>query len=191
MTGALHLKSNHLDPSFGHSIDFHKLEMDYSPYGMNDNYAGFWLRLVALIIDGIIIGIIQSFVAIPIFAAVGITAVGGMENLDMSDADNVVGLVGALVAAAGVYWVIATTVQLLYFSFMESSNVQGTVGKMALGLKVTDMQGGKLDLGKAFLRNLCKLISNITMLIGYIMAGFTEKKQALHDMIAGTLVVKK
>ncbi|MBS1544744.1 MAG: RDD family protein [Bacteroidetes bacterium] len=158
---------------------------------MNDNYAGFWLRLVALIIDAIIIGIIQSFVAIPIFAAIGITAVGGMENLDMSDADNVVGLVGAIVAAAGVYWVIATTVQLLYFSFMESSNLQGTVGKMALGLKVTDMQGGKLDLGKAFLRNLCKLISNITMLIGYIMAGFTEKKQALHDMIAGTLVVKK
>lgn len=158
---------------------------------MNDNYAGFWLRLVALIIDGIIIGIIQAFVAIPILAAIGITAAGGMESLDMNDADNVIGLVGAIAAAAGLYWVIATTVQLLYFSFMESSSLQGTVGKMALGIKVTDMQGGKLDLGKAFLRNLCKLISNVTMLIGYIMAGFTEKKQALHDMIAGTLVVKK
>lgn len=158
---------------------------------MNDNYAGFWLRLVAVFIDAIIIGIIQSFVAIPILAAVGLSVMTGVDNIDMTDTENVLGMVGAIMAAAGVYWLVATTVQILYFSFMESSNMQATVGKMAMGLKVTDMQGAKLDLGKAFLRNLCKLISNFTLLIGYIMAGFTEKKQALHDMIAGTLVVKK
>ena len=87
--------------------------------------------------------------------------------------------------------VCQTLLQILYFSLMESSKFQGTLGKMALGIKVTDMNGGKLDFTKAFLRNLCKLISNFTLLIGYLMAGFTEKKQALHDMIAGTLVVRK
>jgi len=60
-----------------------------------------------------------------------------------------------------------------------------------LGLKVTDMNGEKLDFSKSLIRNLGKIISGIILYIGYIMAGFTEKKQALHDMIASTLVVKK
>jgi uncharacterized RDD family membrane protein YckC len=74
---------------------------------------------------------------------------------------------------------------------MESSKYQATVGKLALGLIVTDMNGGKLDFVKALIRNVSKIVSTITLLIGYIIAAFTEKKQALHDIIAGTLVVKK
>ncbi len=62
---------------------------------------------------------------------------------------------------------------------------------MALGIIVTDMEGNKLDFGKAFIRNLCKVISNMTFTIGYIIAGFTEKQQALHDILAKTLVIKK
>ncbi|MDZ7648689.1 MAG: RDD family protein [Cytophagales bacterium] len=73
---------------------------------------------------------------------------------------------------------------------MESSKTQATIGKMALGLKVTDLEGNKLDFSKALIRSLCRLISNFTMLIGYKIAAFTENKQALHDMIAGTLVLK-
>jgi uncharacterized RDD family membrane protein YckC len=62
---------------------------------------------------------------------------------------------------------------------------------MALGLIVTDTNGAKLDFTKALIRNLCKIISSLILCIGYIMAGFTDKKQGLHDMIANTLVVKK
>jgi len=91
----------------------------------------------------------------------------------------------------GGYWILSLTIQILYSTLMESSKLQATVGKLALGLKVTDLQGNKLDFVKALVRNLCKIISNFTLLIGYIMAGFTEKKQALHDMIASTLVLKK
>ena len=69
--------------------------------------------------------------------------------------------------------------------------MQATIGKMALGIIVTDMNGAKLTLSKAFVRNLSRILSNLTMLIGYIIAAFTEKKQALHDIIAGTIVVKK
>ena len=158
---------------------------------MNTQYAGFWLRLVAVIIDGIIVGVLESFIFIPIMVALGLSFFNSTTNVDMEDPGNIVGMIAAIVAAAGAYWILAQAIQILYFSFMEASKNQATLGKMVVGIKVTDTNGQRLDFTKAFLRNLCKLISNFTLLIGYIMAGFTEKKQALHDMIASTLVVKK
>lgn len=158
---------------------------------MNTQYAGFWLRLVALIIDVLIIAFLESIIFIPLLVALGFSFFGSASELDMEDSGNIVGLILGIVAVAGAYWILATTIQILYFSFMESSKNQATIGKMAVGIKVTDMNGDRLDFTKAFLRNLCKLISNFTMAIGYIMAGFTEKRQALHDLIAGALVVKK
>jgi uncharacterized RDD family membrane protein YckC len=158
---------------------------------METPYAGFWLRLVALIIDAIVVSIVEFVVFVPLLSALGLGFIGAMSEMDTDEPGNMVGLVAAVVAAAGAYWILATAIQILYFSIMESSNSQATLGKMAMGIKVTDMQGGRLDFTRAFLRNLCKLISNFTMLIGYLMAGFTEKRQALHDLIAGALVVKK
>ncbi|HRG10711.1 MAG TPA: RDD family protein [Cyclobacteriaceae bacterium] len=158
---------------------------------MNTNYAGFWLRLVAIIIDGIIIGVAQSFIFVPILAALGLGFASSVETMDMSDPDQAAGMMASVMALMGGYWILSLTIQILCSTLMESSKLQATVGKLALGLKVTDLQGNKLDFVKALVRNLCKLISNFTLLIGYIMAGFTEKKQALHDMIASTLVLKK
>jgi uncharacterized RDD family membrane protein YckC len=158
---------------------------------MNTNYAGFWLRLVAIIIDGIIIGVAQSFIFVPILAALGLGFANSVETMDLSDPDQAAGMMASVMALMGGYWILSLTIQILYSTLMESSKLQATVGKLALGLKVTDLQGNKLDFVKALVRNLCKLISNFTLLIGYIMAGFTEKKQALHDMIASTLVLKK
>ncbi|MCW5910514.1 MAG: RDD family protein [Cyclobacteriaceae bacterium] len=158
---------------------------------MNTNYAGFWLRLVAIIIDGIIIGVAQSFIFVPILAALGLGFASSAETMDLSDPDQAAGLIASISAMMGGYWILSLTIQILYSTLMESSKLQATVGKLALGLKVTDLQGNKLDFTKALIRNLCKIISNFTFLIGYIMAGFTEKKQALHDMIASTLVLKK
>ena len=156
-------------------------------------YAGFWLRFVALIIDGIIIGIIRAFIVVPILGVLGLSiASGGMDmfnNLD--DPSDIVALVTSIIAFAGAIALISTVIWVLYYTLMESSKYQATVGKLALGLIVTDVNGGKLDFGKAFLRNVCKILSGMIMMIGYIMAGFTEKKQALHDIIASTLVVKK
>jgi len=79
----------------------------------------------------------------------------------------------------------------LYFAMMESSSTQGTLGKMALGIKVTDLNGGQIGFGKATGRYFGKIISALILLIGYIMVAFTEKKQGLHDMMAGCLVVNK
>ncbi|PZR40319.1 MAG: RDD family protein [Azospira oryzae] len=155
------------------------------------NYASFGQRLVAIIIDSIIIWLLQMFIIVPLLAAIGIGAAGGMSTMDMEDPEQVGGMVAVIMAMAGTYFIVAMAVQILYFTFMESSKTQATVGKLAMGIKVTDLNGNKLDFGKAFVRNLCRLLSNFTFLIGYIIAAFTEKKQALHDIIAGTLVVKK
>ena len=100
-------------------------------------------------------------------------------------------MVAKMMAMAGVTQIVFLTIQTLYFSFMESSKYQASIGKIVLGLKVTDVNGSPLDFTKALVRNLCKILSSMILLIGYLMAAFTEKKQALHDMIAGTLVVKK
>ncbi|WOK06486.1 RDD family protein [Imperialibacter roseus] len=156
------------------------------------NYAGFWLRFVAYIIDYIIVYTVQSFVLLPIFAALGFgfATTPGLFDDSMST-EEAIGLFAALASIASVTFLITLTIQVLYYSFMESSKYQATVGKIALGLKVTDMEGNKLDFGKALLRNLGKIVSSMILGIGYIMAGFTEKKQGLHDMIASTLVVKK
>jgi len=90
-------------------------------------------------------------------------------------------IVGGAFSLCG-YWI--------YEAAMESSAKQATVGKMVLGLKVTDLEGHRISFARATGRHFAKLISAMILLIGYIMAGFNERKQALHDMIAGTLVVR-
>jgi uncharacterized RDD family membrane protein YckC len=157
---------------------------------MNTNYAGFWLRFVAIIIDAIIIGVVQSFIILPILAVAGFNFASGIQNGDMSEAETV-GMIAGMMATMGTTILISAVISIFYFVLMETSRFQGTVGKIALGLIVTDMNGEKLDLSKSLIRNLGKIISGMILYIGYIMAGFTEKKQGLHDIIANTLVVKK
>jgi uncharacterized RDD family membrane protein YckC len=158
---------------------------------MNSTYAGFWLRFVAYIIDYIIIYAVQSFVFVPVLGLMGISFASKMNNVEnMSEAETM-GMIASFAAVAGATALLTTVIALLYWSLMESSKYQATVGKMVLGLKVTDVDGNSLDFVKALVRNVCKIISGMILFIGYIMAGFTEKKQGLHDIIAGTLVVKK
>jgi uncharacterized RDD family membrane protein YckC len=79
----------------------------------------------------------------------------------------------------------------LYFALFESSSSQATIGKMILGIIVTDLEGNKITFTRATGRYFSKILSAMILCIGYILAGITERKQALHDMIAGTLVVNK
>jgi uncharacterized RDD family membrane protein YckC len=100
-------------------------------------------------------------------------------------------MMAQFMAFAGVTQFVFLAIQTLYYSLMESSNHQASIGKIVLGLKVTDLNGNKIDFTKALVRNLSKIISSLILMIGYLMAAFTDKKQALHDMVANTLVVKK
>lgn len=144
-------------------------------------YAGFWLRFVAIIIDSILLGI----VLVPLFVLNFI----GMATKPMPENPL------ELLAAFGPRFLMIRLIGLLggwlYFALMESSSWQGTLGKKALGLYVTDMEGRRISFGRASGRFFGKLVSNLTLLIGYIMAGFTARKQALHDMMAGCLVLRR
>jgi uncharacterized RDD family membrane protein YckC len=142
-------------------------------------YAGFWLRLVAAIIDGLLVQVVTfplSFLLGLVIGIIGATAKAPAAGTQLAG-----GFAGFLVGT-GVSW--------LYSAYLESSSRQATVGKMALSLRVTDLEGQRISFGRATGRHFSKYVSALTLLIGYIMAGFTERKQALHDMMAGTLVVR-
>jgi len=98
---------------------------------------------------------------------------------------------GGIEQAEATGWIIGVIINWLYWAVMESSSKQATLGKMALGIIVTDYEGKGISFGRATGRQFARIISALILLIGYIMAGFTEKKQALHDMIAECLVVVK
>jgi uncharacterized RDD family membrane protein YckC len=136
-------------------------------------YAGFWLRFVAYFIDAVIVNI-----AAYILGAIGGLALGfGAAGTGNQAAQTTAGLIGLVLA-----W--------LYFAFQESSAVSATLGKRALGLRVLRSDGMRLSFGRATGRFFAKFLSGAILLIGYIMAGFTDRKRALHDMIADTVVIK-
>lgn len=156
----------------------------------NQNYAGFWIRFVAYIIDMILLGAVISIIVFPLMGALGYGAYGQMSGGEMTE-DDTAGLISMIYGAGAVIQIIQLVAWWLYSALLESSAKQATVGKMALGLKVVDKNGERLSFGTATLRYIGKIISGMILLIGYIMAAFTAKKQALHDMIASTYVVKK
>jgi len=87
---------------------------------------------------------------------------------------------------------IALLLQWLYYAYLESGEKQATWGKQALGIYVTDLTGNRITFGRASGRFFAKIVSGLIPLgIGFIMAGFTDRKQALHDMIASCLVLRR
>ena len=151
-------------------------------------YAGFWLRFMAILIDSIVVGAGARILLFPFFAALGLRmAFFHHWPVAPMDPGEILALLGAMI------WLIAimSVVKWLYFALLESSAWQATLGKKALGLMVTDLEGYRISFGRASGRFFGKLISTLILWIGFMMAGFTEKKQALHDMMAGTLVTRK
>lgn len=143
-------------------------------------YAGFWRRVVAYVVDGLLVGVVMT-VLIFVFAA---GAIGGIAAGSPEAAAAAFGLIGLLNLASIIgMW--------LYFALMESSPAQGTLGKIAVGLVVTDLEGRRIGFGRATGRFFGKILSGLVFAIGFLMAGFTERKQGLHDMLASTLVVNK
>ena len=149
-------------------------------------YAGFWLRLVAYLIDSTVIGLVAMAIAIPLILVLGLGA--GLSSMGGDPSPTAI---FALISFYLAFIAAALVGQWLYFAMAESSSWQATVGKRILGLKVTDLNGGRITFGKASGRFFGKILSSMILNIGFIMAGFTEKKQALHDVLASTLVVRK
>jgi uncharacterized RDD family membrane protein YckC len=136
------------------------------------HYAGFWLRFWAFLIDAAVLSALPVVIALvmaPLFFTGG-AALAGVGTM-----------IFLLPILMGEGW--------LYYAILESS-FQATLGKRALGLRVTGMHGEPISFGRASLRYFGRILSGAILNIGFIMAAFTEKKQALHDILASCLVIR-
>jgi len=140
-------------------------------------YGGFWIRVVAAIVDTVILRVVVAPVGM-IFGGLGLA--GGM----MTGVPHM----GLRFLGGGVTFILLLFGSWLYEAFMESSSYQATLGKMIFGMKVTDLNGNRISFERATGRHFAKWLSAMILFIGYIMVGFTERKQGLHDLLAGTLV---
>jgi uncharacterized RDD family membrane protein YckC len=133
-------------------------------------YGGFWIRVVAYLIDAIVLNIVLWL----------LTVITGLRLISYTATDHLEPL--PILAPLVVNW--------LYFALMESSERGATLGKMAVGLRVVTGEGRRLSFANATGRYFAKFISALILGIGFLMVAFTERKRGLHDMIANTLVVK-
>ena len=129
-------------------------------------YAGFWLRFAAYLLDFLLLGAVQSVLGVGVF----------MMTNDLQTLANLSPVSGAISWA--------------YFALFESSPMRGTVGKYTLGLFVADKHGDPITFRRASARYWLKILSSLTLMVGWLMAAFTPRKQALHDILAGTLVLR-
>ena len=151
-------------------------------------YAGFWLRFVAHLLDGLIVGVVMIALLIPLALMTGLGAT--MRGMHPGEPPSPA-MVAALLGSIWLLVLVALVGGWLYYAYCESSEWQATPGKRVLNLIVTDLNGNRVSFGRASGRFFSKIITGmIPFGIGYIMAGFTEKKQALHDMIASCLVLR-
>lgn len=141
-----------------------------APSEFRPHYANFWRRLAACVFDGMILVVIGTiFVASVVFNLIP----AGFNDEQLYAAASITSVLS--------YW--------LYFAAMESSQLQATFGKLAMELRVTTMDGRRVSFGQATGRYFGKILSSLIFLIGFLMAAFTEKRQALHDMLSDCLVV--
>src|SRR5512134_1850187 len=127
------------------------------------NYGGFWIRFLAYLVDSLIVTV----------GFVGLMLLLGAMGLELAGAE-----------------IIFLVLGILYWALMHSSKQQATIGKALCGLKVGGPNGERISVGRSLAREAAKIISSLTLLIGFIIAAFTRNKQALHDFVASTSVVR-
>lgn len=155
-------------------------------------YAGFGLRLGSYLIDGVAITVV-FYILILIMGLFGFAVIGGvgaLSDLESGGSPSESAIIALVIAYFGMIFLLII-MYYLYFAIMESSKYQATLGKLAVGTIVTDMDGERISFGKALGRNLGKIISGMTCYVGYLMPLWTDKQQTLHDIMANCLVVEK
>ncbi|GAB3731475.1 hypothetical protein GCM10028794_07720 [Silanimonas algicola] len=152
--------------------------------------AGFWKRLAAFMIDGAILMVATYAIVFLMLIIVG-AGVGGIMTLFEASATGQPPSGNLLVVFLVGFYVLPFIMRWAYFTFFTSSAWQGTPGKRAVGIKVVDLDGGKLGTGRAMSRWFAAALSYLTLYVGFLMAAFTDRKMALHDMVASTRVVDR
>ena len=139
------------------------------------DYAGFWKRVAACIIDTLVTGLFGFLLGVVL----------GLMSIGMQWSQETTMILTQVLQVFGII------VGWLYYTVLESSKLQATIGKMALGLVVTDLAGNRISFGRANGRYFSKLLSAIPLGFGFIMAGTTAQKQGLHDKISNCLVMSR
>ena len=148
-------------------------------------FAGFWVRALAYSIDGLLLQLV-SIVLVVLLALLTHGAGDRVTaTLPRFEAYSITWLIGG-----GVMWAGNALLTWLWFTVAESSRWQATPGKKIVGIKVTDEYGERISFARANGRYWSKILSGLLLCIGFLMVAFSQKKQGLHDKIAGTLVVR-
>ncbi len=154
-----------------------------------EDHAGFWKRVAAYILDAIILWVPNMLI---MKAMGGDAAQETMKQAVMAAPGDLHVMITAyeqFYSTMSTALIITTVLAWVYFALCESSPWQATVGKLALGIRVTDLQGNRISIPRALGRYPAKFLSTLILCIGFLMVGWTRRKQGLHDMIAGTLVL--
>jgi uncharacterized RDD family membrane protein YckC len=153
--------------------------------GAARHYGGFWMRFLAVIIDVIIIRVVSAIITIPL----GLGGLGmGLSLGRNPDPAQVMAALPALMSLIGMAFLIQFCLSLAYEVYFLTTK-GATPGKMALGLKVIRADGGPISVGLAVGRYFARILSWLTLCIGFIIAGFDGEKRSLHDHICGTRVI--
>ncbi len=149
------------------------------------HYGGFWIRVLAYLIDAVIVGV--CCIPLLVLLAPGLIKMIQAGQMNREPDPTVI---ASFMGGVFLFELAVVAVQWLYEALMTSSAKQATVGKLALGMKVVDLNGNRISFGRATGRYFGKVLSHFILYVGYIMVAFTQRKQGLHDMLASTLVVK-
>lgn len=146
-------------------------------------YGGFWIRVVAYVIDILILAIAAGVLQSVIFGSM-------FRGFRFDPGTSIdINALAPLFAFAGVAWLVQIAMAACYEGFFVAK-LAATPGKMAMGLKVVCADGSPVSLGRAFGRYFGKILSAMILCIGFIIVGFDSQKRGLHDMICDTRVVK-
>ena len=151
-------------------------------------YGGFWIRFLARFIDGILLGIVGFIIQLPL-GLLMVGRLGGLGRIGDLQGPAALAALPSILALQGLSFLVGTALGLAYEMYFLTSR-GATLGKMALGLKVIRVDGGPISAGRAAGRYFASWLSNLTLFIGYIIAGFDERKRSLHDRICDTLVIR-
>jgi uncharacterized RDD family membrane protein YckC len=154
----------------------------YAAAGSSVRYGGFWIRFVAIVIDWIVLAVVSWPIRVILFGIFHVPRYHWGPDYD--------GNLGPLFAVVPAIFSVNIVINWLYEALMMSSTWQATLGKKALGLWVTDEAGDRISFARASGRHFAKYISALILCFGYLMAAFMDRKRALHDILAGTLVRK-
>lgn len=153
-----------------------------APRSLRHRYGGCWQRGFALLADAALLLLLLYLVERPLYRFV-------IQNTLLDAGGDRLRDISALFAQ--VKFLLMLVFPILYAGVMEASELQATFGKRLFGLRVQDLGGRPLSWGRSFGRNAAKLLSVLVFLLGFVPAAFTARRQALHDLLAGTTVAKR